>query len=122
MNLNEAYVNATTKIASPEDALTVAIEMLEAIKDGKSYDAIEYTSLVLRMKEFAPVDLVAAVRSHAIANYNQDGWDFVVECYSDEELRKTIGGAKSVTSAITAVRREVKLKNSYRREIQSEVF
>jgi hypothetical protein len=45
-------------------------------------------------------DLVAAVRAHANENYEQGGWDFLVECYSDEEIVELIGGARSVNGAI----------------------
>ena len=35
--------------------------------------------------------LVAFVRSHALANYEVDGWDYVVECYSDADIADVIG-------------------------------
>ena len=29
-------------------------------------------------------EMVAAVKAHALAHYNEDGWDSIVECYEDE--------------------------------------
>lgn len=49
-------------------------------------------------------ELVAAVKAHAIANYEKDGWDIVVECYSDADIARKIGGARSVKSAIAKVK------------------
>ena len=45
-------------------------------------------------------DLVTAVRAHANGNYEKDGWDFLVECYSDDEIVDLIGGARTVNGAI----------------------
>lgn len=30
--------------------------------------------------------LVEAVKAHAMAHYNDGGWDVIVECYTDEEI------------------------------------
>lgn len=62
--------------------------------------------------------LIAAVREHALANYDTDGWDYIVECYEDDELAELIGRARTEASAIKKVAEEVKLKDEYRAEIQ----
>jgi hypothetical protein len=31
-----------------------------------------------------------AVRNHAIENYNNGGWDYIVECYSDEDIQRVL--------------------------------
>lgn len=54
MNLIEATIQAEKKINSAEEALAVAIEMLEAIKDGHSYGSFEYLAALYRMRKFAP--------------------------------------------------------------------
>lgn len=36
-------------------------------------------------------DLVAGVRQHAINNYERDGWDYVIETMSAQDLAKIIG-------------------------------
>ena len=52
-------------------------------------------------------DLLAAVRDHAVANYEVDGWDVVIECYDDDELIKIIGDTRTACCAITKVRAHV---------------
>jgi hypothetical protein len=54
-------------------------------------------------------DLIAAVREHAVGNYDKDGFDFLVECWTDEDIGKAIKGANSKASAIMAVRKAVKV-------------
>lgn len=36
------------------------------------------------------LELVAAVKAHAHANYNGGGWDVIVECWTDEEIADVI--------------------------------
>jgi hypothetical protein len=48
-------------------------------------------------------DLIAAVREHAVANYEKDGSDFLVECWTDEDIANAITGAKSKTATIAAL-------------------
>lgn len=43
--------------------------------------------------------LLAAVREHAVNNYDQGGWDIVVEAYEDEELAELIARAPDQTVA-----------------------
>jgi hypothetical protein len=31
-------------------------------------------------------DLINAVRNHALQTYESDGWDYVVECWSDGDI------------------------------------
>tara|TARA_R100000963_G_scaffold11192_1_gene8167 strand:- start:7 stop:222 length:216 start_codon:yes stop_codon:yes gene_type:complete len=45
-------------------------------------------------------ELVTAVRAHALENYEKGGWDFLVECYSDDEIVDLIGVARTVDGAI----------------------
>ena len=56
MTLNEAYENATEKIASKDDALNTAIEMLDSIAKGNVYGSFEYLALVQRMRSFAATE------------------------------------------------------------------
>lgn len=44
--------------------------------------------------------LVAAVRRHALDNYERDGWDILTECWGDEEIAKEIGEARTERGAI----------------------
>lgn len=52
--------------------------------------------------------LVEAVKRHAHENYEQ-GWHWIVECYSDAELVTLIGKARTVAGAIKKVGEEVRI-------------
>jgi hypothetical protein len=50
--------------------------------------------------------LVEAVKQHAMNNYNgREGWDFIVECWSDQDIIECIGDAATAKQAIARVRR-----------------
>jgi len=64
-------------------------------------------------------NLVTAVRQYATENYEQDGWDILVECWSDEEIVEAIGDATSVGLAIGNCMTTLQSMNDYRRDIQN---
>ena len=66
----------------------------------------------------APEVMVAAVRDYAMQYYN-DGWDFVVECWTDADIAKTIVGAKSEKGAIRKVWHVVSEQIAHRKEVQA---
>ena len=66
--------------------------------------------------------LTDAVKRHAITHYNSDGWDIVVECYSDAELAALIGDAQTVADAIKRVFADVAPHASMRDEIRAENY
>jgi hypothetical protein len=45
-------------------------------------------------------DLIAQVRVHAVRHYADGGWDVVVECWSDEDIREQIGRARTLKGAL----------------------
>lgn len=45
-----------------------------------------------------PRDLVAAVKAHALAHYDDGGWDVIVECWGDQQI------ADALTSAVDPIR------------------
>ena len=49
-------------------------------------------------------ELLTAVKDHAYKNYSKDGWDFLVECHTDEEVLEAIGRADTLRGAIAKVR------------------
>jgi hypothetical protein len=59
------------------------------------------------------------VRDYALANYDSDGWDFVVEAYTDEELSEEIDNAQTLRSAIDNVRRICKVRDEQREGMRS---
>lgn len=62
--------------------------------------------------------MVQAVKAHAQEHYEQDGWDYVIETYTDEELAETIGNATTIAGAIRRVHTIVKTIDGVRRDIQ----
>jgi len=63
-------------------------------------------------------ELIRAVRDHANANWEKGGWDFLAECWSDEDIGIAIGSAKTPKAAIAACKRQVKVLDDHRREMQ----
>jgi len=71
--------------------------------------------------------LVDAVREHARKNYEKGGWDFVVECYEDDDILETINEwckRKPITeaAAIRGMAKVVKIKDDHRRDIQGTAW
>lgn len=60
--------------------------------------------------------LILAVKDHAKENY-ANGWDEIVECYEDEDLREIIGLARTSKGAIKKVAAVVSLRNEVRRDV-----
>lgn len=67
-------------------------------------------------------ELVAAVREHARKHYEESGWDYVVECYSDADIVCAAGGATTAEAAIRNVGKLVRVLDERRRDVQAEVF
>ncbi len=66
--------------------------------------------------------LIAAVRAHARAHYEEGGWDYVVEAFDDEDLAADIGRATTPEDAIAAVQEVLQLLDDRRQDIQATVF
>ena len=79
--------------------------------------------------------LVKAVRKYAIDHYEEDGWDYLIECHEDTEVRAILAadtlptgthpdGNLTLEDAISLVQSELglKIKDSVRRDIQGEIF
>ena len=52
-------------------------------------------------------ELVALVRAHALAHYDEDGWDILVECWEDEQIKQALGRSKKASGAIWAVKQRL---------------
>jgi hypothetical protein len=67
--------------------------------------------------------MVAAVKAHAIANYEK-GWDYVVECYEDSEIAEqlTEEGATTVAEALKSFGENVALREDRRADIEATIF
>lgn len=64
--------------------------------------------------------MVEAVKAHAQANYERDGWDYVVECWDDAEIAATLReqGCTSVAQALRTVGKIVGVHDSVHRDIR----
>jgi hypothetical protein len=62
-------------------------------------------------------DLVSAVRAYALKHYEQDGWDYVVECWEDKDILDIVKGCKQESQAIRKVKTAVKTLDEYRQDI-----
>jgi len=67
-------------------------------------------------------NLVSDVKEYALRNYNKDGWDICVECYSDDDIASIIYGAVSERVAISKMKNYLASLNEYRSEIMSEAW
>jgi len=67
-------------------------------------------------------DFTAAVKAYALAHYEIDGWDYVVETYEDAEILDVIKTARTPAGAIKMMRAHIKPRADYRADIQSEAF
>ena len=65
-------------------------------------------------------DFVSVVRNHALANYNTDGWDYVVECWEDGDILDAINDATTAAQAIAIVRAAVAPLAERRDEARAE--
>jgi hypothetical protein len=66
--------------------------------------------------------LIDAVRAHAMRYYNKDGWDYLVECWSDEDIADYIEGAENKATAIQNCHEVVLLLAEQRGSVMAEAF
>ena len=64
-------------------------------------------------------DLIKRIRDHALIHYNEDGWDILVECWTDNDIIDCVGDARTFEAAIIALSDTLSLLDEYRQEIQS---
>ena len=74
------------------------------------------------VRQYVLAQYVTAIKAHAIAHYETDGWDYVVECYDDAQIADIIKTARTEKGAIRMMRAHLKPRADYRREIQNEAF
>lgn len=61
--------------------------------------------------------LIDAVIEHAVDHYEIEGWDILVECWSDEDIWSHIEGAASEKEAIRLAAQALKPINDHRMDI-----
>ena len=74
------------------------------------------------MQELHIPAYLVAIKAHALANYEKDGWDYVVETFEDAEIVATVKNCRTIDGAIRAMLKRIKPLASYRAEIQSTAF
>ena len=62
---------------------------------------------------------VEAVKAYAVANYVNDGWDFVVECWADDEIEIEVEGATTEEEAIAIMAETVSAAHGHREEMRN---
>lgn len=73
-------------------------------------------------KKPGSMELVAAVKAHARANYSTDGWDVVIEAWDVADLIDEIGDATTVAQALERVGKTVKTQHEFAEDIKAEAF
>lgn len=66
--------------------------------------------------------LVDAVKKHANANWGKDGWDYVVECFTDQEIWEKIAGCNSDKQAIKKMASICSLLAERRDDVRSTIW
>lgn len=97
------------------DVALCSREWWDAYKDGSKvgYCTLLATNL-LEVEDKQTEMLVQAVKEHAKKNYEQDGWDFVIECYDNADIIRDMNGATTVEDAIEAVGSICRIHNETR--------
>ena len=67
-------------------------------------------------------DLIEAVKSHAYENYENGGWDYVIECLTNDDIARIIGKRRSVRGAIAAVKTHADAYGESRQEVESTIW
>jgi hypothetical protein len=65
---------------------------------------------------------VTGIREYATDHYEEDGWDVLVEAWSDEEIRDEIKGCRNQKAAINRMRKIMRDYKAYGDEIRATAF
>ncbi len=60
---------------------------------------------------------IAAVKAHAVANYDKGGWDYVIETMDDLDIAAVIENTTNEKGAIWKMACEIKPMADYRNDI-----
>ena len=74
----------------------------------------------MTVKLISPVEQewIKKLRKHANENYEKGGWDYLVECYSDEDIVEYFCEGKTTYSEVLAEAKEtMNDKDEYRQDI-----
>jgi hypothetical protein len=90
-------------------------------KAGYYADEIHYCAMELRSRTNVKT-LVDAVKAHALKNYERGGWDYIIECWDDDDIAEEIGKATTEGGAIRKVGKVANRLGERRAEVQAEIF
>jgi hypothetical protein len=62
------------------------------------------------------------IRQHALTHYTEDGWDILVECWTDEDIAEYFRGWKTYEEAVIAISNVLAVMDDVRRGIKAEAF
>lgn len=62
-------------------------------------------------------ELIDAVKKHAQENYEKGGWDYVIECWSDDEIVEACVGCVGIDEAIKKIGEQVGITDGVRRDV-----
>jgi hypothetical protein len=57
------------------------------------------------------------LREHATCHYTEDGWDILVECWTDEYIHEIIRGCKTYEDAVVQCSEVLSVMDGFRSEI-----
>lgn len=61
------------------------------------------------------------LREHALTHYNEDGWDILVECFTDEYINELISQDATYEEAVITVSNMVSVMDGFRKDQLAEV-
>jgi len=67
-------------------------------------------------------ELVAAVKAHALAHYEDGGWDVIVECWEDEDIVRQIGQARTLRGALSKLSPFVDVMSDRQADARNSAF
>jgi hypothetical protein len=69
--------------------------------------------------DYSDEALVKFIRDHALRHYAEGGWDYLVECWDDAAILGEVKNCRSADAAIRKLRKTLKLKDDYRKEMNA---
>lgn len=69
-------------------------------------------------------EIAEAVQKYAVVNYENDGWDYIIECWTRDEIAGEIvkHNITDTAEAIVWFKQIVGVLDGRRREVQAEIF
>lgn len=69
-------------------------------------------------------EIAEAVQKHAVQNYEVSGWDYIVECWTRDEIEREIVDAKitTVDAAIKMFAEGARIFHDRRTDAEAEIF